>query len=886
MRVNQKDLHQTSTRRKANLLFHKKRLAAALCLAFGLGSTPGTHALGISEISLESSLNSPLEGLLVVQLDPGEVVHEGELAITLASSSEHKAIGIPYPSMLRGLEIIESDQRGRNIHFRLFSQKPVNEPIISLLLQLEWDSGKLKKEVTLLLDPVDYSPVRAISPENENLLKAGDYIGNGPAPLATDANSASPIFIRAEEPQSVESSPEQATAPSNNRPRHRITIDNGEYGPVRAGDTLSRIAVVAARDIGVDTDTMMELIYDANPEAFSGSRDLLIKGTTLQIPGLMPNLPDVQTMPTVFPEPEEDVYKPPAPVNKPLLTIVGSEDEAARAMPSENQPISGNLTQAGQGTSRSVTTPEHGNANLSAALTKIQQLELANQTLANDKLSLENNLASTQEQLGNVRNDLDRLVVELKALSRLQALPPEREMSLGQQIERWLPWLLLFITLPVALFLGLRSRPRETPVYVPVAAEQPPRQAATVATPEQPEPEPRFVSRENPASASTFDDTQAEDYLPEYDESQADETIANDELISSHPGDPAEFSGEKTDDLVDTHTEQHDPLAETMPGTGMVRPLTDWDSNIADDFEDDDEVVDEPIASRPSQPEPEPEERRLQSLPSEGDTQEVIRSTLHKLESTQLISPGQAPMEPETALDAVQEAEIYIAYDQFSLAEKTIDKLLAQDPDNDRYLLLQLKLFSEMGSMDELQDLSVRLLHKHPNPEDETNQKIRSICDKAFTQTNLKRVDFSQHMAGKLAAENPDNETILDDMTAETLFVDGVKDFLDDDTLLEEDELRAGITLNDTLDDFSGDFNNTLEGFNDDSLGSLTTELPPHVLEERDRTEIFDETVHALPSEAEEETLSEGLELPFDLESEIARYETELEDDLDKKSQS
>lgn len=865
-----------------NRLLRKNRLGAlAVAVALGLCAPASTQAMSIGELTIESTLNAPLEGLLLIQLDPGEVIHEGELDIKLASSTDHRAVGIPYPMVLREIEFIETQQLGQTIQFRLFSPQPVSEPIISLLLELEWDKGKLRKEVTLLLDPVDYSAMRGISPENENLLKPGDYIGSAPQPAPTqqEPRISQPIFVTTTPPQSDTISEDSEQASS--APRQKITITNGEYGPVRAGDTLSRIAVVAARNVGIDVGTMMELIYDANPEAFGGSPDLLVRGSNLQIPGMQPNLRDVQTIPSSDAQVISPVEEPPPPPRKPLLTIVGSEDEAARIMPMDDKSPSGSLTQAGRGESSSSLTPDEGNSKLETALVKIQELELQNQTLENDKLALENNLASTREQLGSVRNELDRLVVELKALSQLQTQQSQQSPTLSDQIERWLPWLLLFLTLPVALFLGLRSRQREpsAPVYVRETQPQPSVENETSIEFEDASSEP--PSRHNPAASESFSMDEAEEYLPEYSDSEADETLANEELLVAQEQtdetyvDTSSGEVEAIDDAID------DPLAETLPGISPSKDLSHWEKSAPLDLEEDeDDSSDEDEWDQP--------ERQLQSLPSEGDTQEVIRSTLHKLEATQLISPGEAPNEPETALDAVQEAEIYIAYDQFSLAEKTIDKLLAEAPDNDRYLLLQLKLFAETGDMDRLQDLSVRLLHKHPDPDSEVNQRIRSICDKAFTQTNLKRADFSRHMEGKLAAENSDNETILEDMTAETLFVDGVEDYLDDATLLEEDEVQAGMSLEDTLSSFDDKVDDTSIGYDGQQLGSLTTELPPHVLEERDRTEIFDDQKQSLLGDEDdrEETLSEGLELPFDLESEIARYESELESDLEKKRQS
>ena len=56
-------------------------------------------------------------------------------------------------------------------------------------------------------------------------------------------------------------------------------------GPVRAGETLSAIALSVAPK-GVTSNQMMMALYAANPEAFAGNINLLRKGAVLRIPGV------------------------------------------------------------------------------------------------------------------------------------------------------------------------------------------------------------------------------------------------------------------------------------------------------------------------------------------------------------------------------------------------------------------------------------------------------------------------------------------------------------------------------------------------------------------------------------------------------------------------
>ena len=64
-----------------------------------------------------------------------------------------------------------------------------------------------------------------------------------------------------------------------------MTPGQSEYGPVRYGETLSEIAVQISGD-GVSMTEMMTALFEANPEAFGDSIDLLHEGAVLAIPDI------------------------------------------------------------------------------------------------------------------------------------------------------------------------------------------------------------------------------------------------------------------------------------------------------------------------------------------------------------------------------------------------------------------------------------------------------------------------------------------------------------------------------------------------------------------------------------------------------------------------
>ncbi len=74
-------------------------------------------------------------------------------------------------------------------------------------------------------------------------------------------------------------------------PQQRLAAGDSQYGPVTYGETLSEIAVQLAGD-GVSMHRMMMALYDANPDAFGASIDVLRQGAVLKIPTVPVHRPE------------------------------------------------------------------------------------------------------------------------------------------------------------------------------------------------------------------------------------------------------------------------------------------------------------------------------------------------------------------------------------------------------------------------------------------------------------------------------------------------------------------------------------------------------------------------------------------------------------------
>lgn len=226
-------------------------LVAGLLGAF---FTNAVFALGMGEIKLNSSLNEPLDAEIQL-LNIGDL-SELEMLVGLGSREDFKAAGVERLFLLTDLRFKVDMSAPGNPVLRVTSRKPIREPYLDFLLELQWPSGRLLREYTLLLDLPVY---------------------------ATERASAKKIKAASASPQPK---PQQATAAASPRPSSQVAPSNtngGEYR-VAPGDTAWGIA----KKIKPDNASIMQslaAVKQSNPHAFiNGNINLLKQGAVLRLP--------------------------------------------------------------------------------------------------------------------------------------------------------------------------------------------------------------------------------------------------------------------------------------------------------------------------------------------------------------------------------------------------------------------------------------------------------------------------------------------------------------------------------------------------------------------------------------------------------------------------
>ncbi|WFM69950.1 FimV/HubP family polar landmark protein [Halomonas sp. CKK8] len=231
-----------------------RKLTLAMLLSLSAAS-PLALALGLGEAEVKSTLNAPLR--VSIPLTDSAGLQADLLNVSVADERAFSAAGLPRTALAASVKMDVSRRQGRLV-VDLTTERAVREPWVDLLLRFDWPGGQQLREVTLLLDPPDYDQLPA---------------------LVAASSSASREAAAA--PRTADTSAE----PSD-RPLAR-TSDAGAGNPawVRRGDTLWAVAGRLRPDSGISMDQMMVALVEANPEVFpSGNINAMQAGFTLVVP--------------------------------------------------------------------------------------------------------------------------------------------------------------------------------------------------------------------------------------------------------------------------------------------------------------------------------------------------------------------------------------------------------------------------------------------------------------------------------------------------------------------------------------------------------------------------------------------------------------------------
>lgn len=243
-----------------------KKRAVALAVASCLSLAPWVaEAAGLGKLTVFSGLGQPLRAELELGANRDELAG---MTARLAPVDAFKQAGVDYASALTDLRfVIEKRANGQSI-VKVTSIKPVNEPFLDFLVELNWPSGRLVREYTFLLDPPEVAAKGAGGQVSVAEAKVVEMVrgggGGGSQPAVTRSAPRQPAAAK------VPAEPKKTEA-------------NGSR-VVQPGETLRKIASETKYD-GVSLEQMLVGLFQSNPDAFIGKNINRLKaGAILGIP--------------------------------------------------------------------------------------------------------------------------------------------------------------------------------------------------------------------------------------------------------------------------------------------------------------------------------------------------------------------------------------------------------------------------------------------------------------------------------------------------------------------------------------------------------------------------------------------------------------------------
>ena len=256
--------------------FSNRISARALLAVASLAVSPSAWSLGLGDATVESYLNQPLRAR--IDLISQESDDLASVSAKLASAADYELIGASLEDVSVPIRFSVENIDG-DAYLLASSQVPLNSPVVRLIVEVNWASGRMLREYTLFLDPPmvsDQAPPPPVIDQREP-----DPVSEpaaAPPPTLTEAPAEEPVAEREPEPEAAASTPASTPAPAREP-------SGDEYGPVASGETLWGIAKNWSDGTGMNINKVMIAIQRENPQAFMNNNiNLLKRGAILRMP--------------------------------------------------------------------------------------------------------------------------------------------------------------------------------------------------------------------------------------------------------------------------------------------------------------------------------------------------------------------------------------------------------------------------------------------------------------------------------------------------------------------------------------------------------------------------------------------------------------------------
>ena len=190
------------------------------------------QALGLGRLVVNSGLDEPLNGQIELISPTSQEIKT--LKTTLASREDFDIAGVERNPLLFDITYSIIQQSNGQYFIKLATHKPVREPFVHFLIQVEWNGGRLIREYSALLDPPQWVAGRPADINAPDTTANAEPIEEPALPIAeVPAATEAPALAEAPTPATVveetlppigtpdpsETIPEVAAAPTTSAPQ-------------------------------------------------------------------------------------------------------------------------------------------------------------------------------------------------------------------------------------------------------------------------------------------------------------------------------------------------------------------------------------------------------------------------------------------------------------------------------------------------------------------------------------------------------------------------------------------------------------------------------------------------------------------------------------------
>ncbi|MDI1299969.1 FimV/HubP family polar landmark protein [Methylotenera sp.] len=269
-----------------------KQISLAVCLAL---LPLSSYAAGLGKLNVNSGIGEPLKAEIeLLSVTPEEL---STLAASIASEDAYAQQGIPRLGIHNNIKVEIAKNADGSPVLKIRSSQPVSDPYLDMLIQVDWATGRLQREYTVLLDPPGYKPESTASVP-VNLPSSGgasNTQSTAKAPTSSMGDTAQPVTQKSKK--------QKRPAPPvvQQEPVSEPVAKNEQELTTKRGDTLSAVAKEVQVE-GVSLDQMLVGLYENNKEAFAkGNMNRLKVGQIIKVPSKeeLTNIDDQQAKKTI-----------------------------------------------------------------------------------------------------------------------------------------------------------------------------------------------------------------------------------------------------------------------------------------------------------------------------------------------------------------------------------------------------------------------------------------------------------------------------------------------------------------------------------------------------------------------------------------------------------